>query len=285
MAERISPFERIKLMDSQGVEAWSGRQLSHVLGYSDWRNFRKVIDKAREACANSEHAVEDHFVEVTAMIETGKGAHRAIDDEMLSRYACYLIVQNADPSKPIVARGQTYFAVRTREAELIELEGLSEAQKRIRLRAQMAASNTELAEAASDAGVVTNRDFAIFQDHGYRGLYAGETARGIAARKGLKSHHKILDWMGSEELAANWFRATQAVAKLERDNVQGKAAANRTHFEMGQAVRRFIAEQGGTMPEDLPTPAQSVEMVRKREQKRLEQAERQPSLFGDEPTD
>jgi DNA-damage-inducible protein D len=277
-----SPFERIRELDEQGVEFWSARELAKVLGYKRWETFPNVIEKAETACENSGHASAHHFRHTTKMIAAGKGAARAIEDVRLSRYACYLVVQNADPSKEIVALGQTYFAVRTREAEIAdELTGLTEAQRRLKLRAEMRLRNTDLAEAASGAGVVTERDFAIFQDHGYRGLYAGETARMIAARKGVKPG-TILDHMGSTELAANWFRATQAEEKLRREGITDKAQANKTHSDVGAAVRRTIAELGGTMPEDLPTPAKSIQQLQRdeaaREQRRLER-ERQPSLF------
>ena len=202
------------------------------------------------------------------MVTLGSEAQRRIVDWHLSRYACYLVVQNADREKPIVALGQTYFAVQTRRAELadeLELAGLTEAQKRLALDQHMASRNVELAAAASDAGVVTSRDFAIFQDHGYMGLYAGERARDIAARKGLAPGEKVLDWKVSEELAANWFRATQAAAKLVRQCITGKVAANRTHYEVGR--------------KELPTPAESIKEIERWERQRLE-AKRQPSLFG-----
>jgi DNA-damage-inducible protein D len=211
------------------------------------------------------------------MIPTGKSAQRQVEDFHLSRYACYLVIQNADPSKEIVALGQTYFAVRTREAELAALADMSETQKRLHLRPEITERNKALSMAALDAGVVTPRDFAVFQDHGYRGLYHGETARDIAARKGVKPG-TILDWMGSEELAANWFRITQTEAKLHREGITGKTAANATHRAVGQEVRATIERLGGTMPEDLPTPARSVQQLQRDEQRRLEAA-RQPSLF------
>ena len=205
------------------------------------------------------------------MVTLGSRAARSIPDWHLSRYACYLVVQNADPDKPIVALGQTYFAVQTRRAELAdELAALPEAQRRLRMRNEVVDRNVELAAAAHTAGVLTGRDFAVFQDHGYRGLYAGEGARDIAARKGLARGEKILDWMGSEELAANWFRVTQTEAKLRREGITGKDAANATHHAVGREVRDTIQRLGGTMPEDLPTPAESVRQLERSEQKRLE---------------
>ncbi len=278
-AGHVSPFERIRHTTEDGEEYWSARELATVLGYRRWEQFPGVVAKAQEACANSGQAVSDHFRDVSKMVTLGSGAQRAVQDWHLSRYACYLVVQNADPDKEVVALGQTYFAVQTRRAELAdELAGLTEAQQRLRLREEMKTRNLELAATASVAGIVTARDFAIFQDSGYRGLYAGETARDIGVRKGLKSGQKILDWMGSEELAANWFRATQAEAKIRRESITSKAEANQTHHDVGQEVRETIRRLGGTMPEDLPTPAESIQQVRRREQQRL-MHERQPALF------
>ncbi len=274
----VSPFEQIRQEDDQGNEHWSARDLAKVLGYKRWETFPNVIEKAEISCEGSGHEVAHHFRRVTKMVVLGSGAQREIEDVSLSRYACYLVVMNADPSKEIVALGQTYFAVKTREAELAEeLAGLTEAERRLHMRPELATRNRQLAAAASGAGVVTPKDFALFQDHGYRGLYAGETTRMIAARKGVKPG-TILDWMGGTELAANWFRVTQTEDKLQREGITDKDQANRTHHDMGAAVRRFIAEQGGTMPEDLPTPAQSIQELQREEQRRLER-ERQLSLF------
>jgi len=220
------------------------------------------------------------------MIKVGKRAKREVEDVRLSRYACYLIVQNADPSKEVVALGQTYFAVRTREAEIAdELASLSEEQRRLYVRDELTEHNKLLAATAQSAGVITARDFAIFTDHGHMGLYNGERAKDIHARKGLKKGQHILDWMGHTELAANLFRATQAEDKIRCDGIAGKDAANQAHHDVGRKVRQTIAELGGTMPEDLPTPTESVAQVRTHEQKRLaaaEQTERQPSLFEED---
>ena len=281
-----SPFEAIKHTDDDGDEFWSARELSKVLGYVQWRNVLGVIQSAKTACEYSGQAVSDHFADTSNMIATGKGAQREVEDVHLSRYACYLIVQNADPEKPIVALGQTYFAVRTREAELAEeaaLAGMSEDQLRLHVRQQLLSHNRELAGA--QAVGVPSSGFATFQDHGYRGLYAGETARDIAARKGLAKGQRILDWMNSDELAANQFRASLTQQKLRNDpTISGKEAANRAHHDVGAAVRNVIIEHGGTPPEQLPTPTQSIQQAPRQEQKRIE-AERQPSLFSPDSDD
>lgn len=261
-------FENIKRTNPSGAEFWSARDLARVLEYSDFRNFTAVLTKAAEACRQSSRSVGDHFVEVTDMVEIGSGAQRKIEDWALSRYACYLVIQNADPSKPIVALGQTYFAVQTRRQELADEEAGQEDRKRLLLREEMRKHNKKLAGAAKQAGVVQPQDYAVFMDHGYRGLYGGLGSRDIQARKGLKPKQQILDHMGSTELAANLFRATQAEDKLRRDNVRHKADANRVHTEVGRKVRRTIQELGGTMPENLPT-AENIKQVESREKKRL----------------
>ncbi|WP_138091009.1 DNA damage-inducible protein D [Halalkalibacterium halodurans] len=262
-------FEQYKHVNEFGEDFWYARDLQHVLDYEQWRNFLKVIEKAQEACKNSDQLVSDHFAEVSKMVELGSGAMRSIDDFELSRYACYLIVQNADPKKEVVALGQTYFAVQTRKQELQErFESLDEDKKRLAIRNELKEHNKSLQEAAMLAGVETNIDYATFQNHGYRGLYGGLDAKAIHARKGLKKSHKILDYMGSTELAANLFRATQTDEKLRRENIQGKSNANRTHFEVGAKVRQTIQELGGTMPEDLPTPEKSIKQIEKHAQKK-----------------
>ncbi len=281
--QHVSPFEAIRRETEDGDEYWSARELAKVLGYAKWDKFVHVIEKALAACTNSNQNPADHFLRAGKMVALGSGAEREIIDWHLSRYACYLVVQNGDPEKPIVALGQTYFAVQTRRAELAqELASLPEAQRRLVLRDQVGDDNRSLAATAYGAGVVTGNDFAVFQDHGYMGLYAGERARDIAARKGLKRGQRVLDWMGSEELAANWFRITQTEAKLRREGIADKTEANTAHQQMGAAVRQFIAEQGGTMPEELPTPTESIQQARRREQKLLEAGTAQPALFADE---
>ena len=257
-------FEGIRQFDADGNEFWIARQLAKVLEYSEYRHFQPVIERAKESCRNSGHAVEDHFVDVLDMVDIGSGAKRQIADIRLSRYACYLIVQNGDPSKPVIANGQTYFALQTRRQELSDNEAfvrLSENDKRLAIRNELAEHNKHLAAAAKDAGVETPLDYAIFQDHGYKGLYGGRGAKDIHAIKGLKKSQKILDHMGSTELAANLFRATQTEEKLRRDKVRGKQKANQTHFEVGKKVRQTIDELGGTMPEALPTPEKSIQQI------------------------
>ncbi|WP_418139569.1 DNA damage-inducible protein D [Oceanimonas smirnovii] len=269
-------FEGIRREDEQGNEYWSARELAPLLEYHKWQNFSQVINKARLACEQSGNEVSDHFADVSKMVEIGSGAQRPVADVHLSRYACYLIVQNGDPAKPVIANGQTYFALQTRRQELEDSQqftALSEDEKRLAIRKELAEHNKYLAAAARDAGVESPLDYAIFQDHGYKGLYGGLGAKDIHARKGLKKSHKILDYMGSTELAANLFRATQAEEKLRRDNVQGKQHANRTHYEVGQKVRQTITELGGTMPENLPTPDKGVQQIEKA-QKKLEQQQR-----------
>jgi len=257
-------FESIRQFDAQGDEYWSARDLQPLLEYAAWDKFKRVIEKAMEACRQSGHGVEDHFSQTAKMVDIGSGARREIEDYLLSRYACYLIVQNGDPSKPVIANGQTYFAMQTRRQELHDNEAfarLTEDEKRLAIRNELAEHNKYLAAAAQEAGVETPLDYAIFQDHGYKGLYGGRGAKDIHALKGLKKSQKILDHMGSTELAANLFRATQTEEKLRRDKVSGKQRANQTHYEVGKKVRQTIADLGGTMPEALPTPEASIKQL------------------------
>ena len=252
----LSIFEQIKHTDKNGIEYWMARQLAKALEYTDFRNFTSVIDKVKEACKKSGQAVEEHLVEFNEEISHGKGAINNYPSYKLSRYACYLLVQNADSSKEVVALGQTYFAVQTRLQEIQQMDEYnrlsSEDEKRLFLRNEMTKHNSQLAAAAKNAGVITEIDYAIFQNHGYKGLYGGLEARDIHAKKGLKKSQKILDHMGSTELAANLFRATQTEEKLKREKIKGKQKANQTHFEVGKKVRKTIEEIGGEMPENLP---------------------------------
>ncbi len=267
-------FESIKKIDENGVEYWSSRDLAKILEYADYRNFITVINKAKEACLNSGNEVLDHFGDITEMVIIGSGAQRPIDTIKLTRYACYLTVQNADPNKTIVAQAQTYFAIQTRIAEVQQMEEYNrlstEEEKRLFLREEMAKHNSQLADAAKDAGVIESRDYAIFQNYGYKGLYGGLGAQEIHERKGLKKSQKILDHMGSTELAANLFRATQTEEKLRRENIKGKIKANQTHYEVGKKVRQTIKELGGTMPEDLPV-ADSIKSVEAKQRKMLKE--------------
>ena len=263
-------FESIKHINEHGQEYWLARELQNVLEYSQWRRFEETIERARLACETSGNNIEDHFVDVVKKVEIGSKVEREINDVMLSRYACYLIVMNGDPRKEVIAVGQTYFAVKTRQQELIDhYEELTEDQKRLAIRREMTEHNKSLAEAAKMAGVVEPRDYAVFQNRGYQGLYGGLGVREIHERKGLKKSEQILDHMGSTELAANLFRATQTDEKLRRENIRGIQAACDTHFEVGAKVRKTIKELGGTMPEDLPTPEKSVKQLEAEQKKKL----------------
>ena len=266
-----SLFESIRHINEYGEEFWFARELSKTLEYKDFRNFELAIIKAMEACKNSGNEISDHFGEVTEMVRIGSGAKRGFPSYQLSRYACYLIVVNGDSSKKIIALGQTYFAAKTRQQELIEnFDELSEDRKRLAIRQEMISHNKSLAEAAQMAGIKDSRDYAIFQNKGYQGLYGGLGVKEIHTRKGLKKSQKILDHMGSTELAANLFRATQTDEKLRREHITGKQEANQTHYEVGKKVRQTIAELGGTMPEDLPTPTKSIKQIEKEQKKLLE---------------
>lgn len=271
-------FEEIKQIDGDGNEFWYARALAKVLDYAEFRNFLPVVEKAIKACENSGQNSDDHFVQVHEMVTIGSGAQREMESLAFSRYACYLIVQNGDPTKPVIANGQTYFAIQARRQELADdkaFKALKDDEKRLFLRNELKEHNKQLVEAAFHAGVETTLDFAIFQNHGYKGLYGGLDAVGIHAKKGLKKSHKILDHMGSTELAANLFRATQTEEKLKRDEISSKTKANQTHYEVGQKVRQTIQELGGTMPEDLPTPEKSIAKIES-EQKKLALGDKLP---------
>ena len=235
-------FEQIKRLDENGNEYWSARDLSKVLEYLEYRNFQPAIERAKEACQNSGHPLSDHFVDMHEMVNIGSGAQREMQSIKLSRYACYLIVQNADPGKEVVALGQTYFAVQTRLQEIRQMDEYnrlnSDDEKRLFLRNELRRHNSHLADAAKDAGVIDPVDYAVFQNFGYQGLYGGLDARAIHHKKNLKRSQQILDHMGSTELAANLFRATQTEEKLRREDIKGKPKANQTHFEVGKKVRQ-----------------------------------------------
>jgi DNA-damage-inducible protein D len=275
----ISPFDAIMHYDERIGEHWSARELYKILGYTEWRNFNNVVIKrAMKACEENGRAPSEHFVRSYKMSQTGQGGQRKVEDVILSRYAAYLVVMNGDPSMPVVAMGQDYFAERTRHDELQSVEELPEDQLRLLRRSQMNIYNTQLDDVARQAGVIQSKDFAIFHNHGYRGLYGGLGARDIHRRKGLKKSQDILDHMGNDELAANIFRASLTKQKLERENIIERVKANNAHHEMGKAVRKTIIETGATPPEDLPTPEKSIQQLQREEQRRIE-CQQQPSLF------
>ena len=250
-------FERIKHTNEYDKEYWYARELQVALHYKEWRKFSGVIEKAKTACDNSDINTHDHFVGVDKMVDIGSRAQRKQDDYKISRYACYLIVQNADSRKQVVALGQTYFAVQTRKQELTEKEydNLTEDEKRFYQRSLTRRGNYSLNQTAKNCGV---KNFDKFHNAGYRGLYNGETADDIAKRKKLRYREDILDNMGSEELIANLFRISQTEAKLKKDNISSERAANETHYNIGKNIREVIAKNGGTMPEGLPTPKRSL---------------------------
>ncbi|HCI82262.1 MAG TPA: DNA damage-inducible protein D [Ktedonobacter sp.] len=278
----ISPFDAIRQVDEKGKEYWNARDLAKILGYRQYTNFTRAISKAEIACKESGEAVSDHFLHKQEMIHGGKGAKRPYPTVHLSRFACYLLVENADPEgRPIVALGQKYFAIQTRRQELADeltLSGLPEDQKRLIYRQEMAVLNHQLAAVARLSGVVKPEHFATFTDRGYQGLYHGETENQIHARKELQEDEHILDFMGSDELIANAFRASLTRQRLDRDKTKDREQANQIHFRVGRAVRQTIIEQGGTVPEELPTPQKSIQQLQQEEQKRLEQR-KQPLLF------
>lgn len=266
-------FESIRRLDEEGNEYWLSRELGNSLEYVDYRYFLDVMRKAWIACQQSGVNPNDHFVVVPEMVKIGSGAERQIDNIKMSRYACYLTVQNASPEKKIVAQAQTYFAIQTRRAEqLLDKPFTEEEEKRLLLRSEMKKHNNHLASAAKEAGVITNKDYGIFQNAGYKGLYGGLDREDIHTRKGLNKNQQILDHMGSVELAANLFRATQTEDKLRKENIRGKENANQTHFAVGRKVRETIRELGGTMPEDLPVESsiKKLELKQKRLSKNTE---------------
>lgn len=263
-------FEDIKHITDDGAEFWYARELASVLEYVQWRNFTKVIDKAMLSCKNSGLECADHFAEVSKMVDLGSGSQRKLNDFQLSRYACYLIVQNGDPRKEVIAIGQTYFAIQTRRQEIADaFNRLDEDNKRLVVRGEVSTWNAMLAEAAHRAGITDQLEYAQFQNAGYMGLYGGLTAADIHERKGLAPHEKILDHMGSEELGANLFRITQTEAKMCRNQPDSLEEASGIHYEVGQTVREAIAKSEGTMPEDLPAPDKSIAEVGREQLKKL----------------
>ena len=266
-------FEDIKHIDENGVEVWYARELMPILQYSNWQNFEKIIDKAKISCQNSDISVLDHFTDVNKMVQIGSGAYRKQIDYKLTRYACYLIAQNGDSRKKVIALAQTYFAVQTRKQEITEKEYsmLTEDEKRFYQRNLTRKGNYSLNQTAKKAGV---KNFDKFHNAGYKGLYNGETADDIAKRKGLRYREDILDNMGSTELIANLFRISQTEEKLVRDNIQSEKEANKTHYNVGAKVRKTIKELGGTMPENLPTPKKSLKQLEKENRKSLKKQDK-----------
>lgn len=255
-------FEEIKHIDEYGNEYWCARELQAVLKYKEWRKFENVILKAKKACKNSNLLVLNHFVQSAKMVSIGSGAQRKQKDYKLTRYACYLITQNADSNKEVVALAQTYFAIQTRKQEISEKDYnmLTEEEKRFYQRNLTKKGNYSLNQTAKRSGV---KNFDKFHNAGYKGLYNGETADDIAKRKQLRYREDILDNMGSEELIANLFRISQTEQKLKRENIKTEKNASKTHYEVGKKIRKTIKELGGTMPEDLPTPEKSIKQIEK----------------------
>ncbi len=282
IAKEYKCFENIKKVREDGTEYWCARDLSTVLDYSKWENFHKVIKRAMIACENSEHDILDHFPEVRKMVAGGVAPVPKLDYE-LTRYACYLIVQNGDPRKEVIALGQTYFAIQTYRQEVADrFNQLDEDSRRLVVRGDIKQWNQLLAETARNAGVITNEEFAIFQNAGYMGLYGGMTVDDIHRKKGLDVGQKILDYMGSTELIANLFRISQTEEKLRKDNICDAGAATSVHHAVGKEVRKAIEEIGGTMPEDLPTPEKSIAQIEKEQMARLKEKAKNGQLMLDE---
>ena len=260
--------EDIKHIDENGIEFWYARELQKVLDYKEWRKFENVIQKAIMACKNAGISEGEHFVGADKLSKRANNAEVLIKDYKLTRYACYLIAQNGDSRKKVIALAQTYFAIQTRKQEISEKEYslLTEDEKRFYQRNLTRKGNYSLNQTAKNAGV---KNFDKFHNSGYKGLYNGETADDIAKRKGLRYREDILDNMGSEELAANLFRITQTESKLKRDNISTEKEANKTHYNIGKNIREVIAKNGGTMPENLPTPEKSLKQLEKESKKKL----------------
>ena len=281
-AKEYKKFEDIKRTREDGSEYWSARELANALDYTKWENFSKVIGRAMIACENSGHRVTDDFPEVRKIVEAG-ATNKTIKDYELSRYACYLIVQNGDPRKEVIALGQTYFAIQTYRQEVADrFNQLDEDRRRLVVRGDIKQWNQLLAETAHEAGVITNEEFAIFQNAGYMGLYGGLDVEDIHARKQLEVGQKILDYMGSTELIANLFRISQTEEKIRKDKVHGAEAATSVHYNVGKEVRAAIANIGGTMPEDLPTPEKSIQQIEKEQMARLKAKAKKGKIMLDE---
>ncbi len=261
-------FEDIKHIDENEIEFWYARELMPILQYTKWQNFEKILDKAKISCANSDISVSEHFTDVSKLSKRANNADVMIKDYKLTRYACYLIAQNGDSRKKVIALAQTYFAVQTRKQEINEKEycELTEDEKRFYQRNLTRKGNYSLNQTAKNAGV---KNFDRFHNSGYKGLYNGETADDIAKRKGLRYREDILDNMGSEELAANLFRITQTESRLKKDKICSEKEANKTHYNIGKNIREVIAKNGGTMPEELPTPKKSLKELEKETKKSL----------------
>ena len=281
-AKEYKKFEEIKHIRLDGSEYWNARELAIALDYIQWRNFYKVIERAMIACENSGHIIENDFAEVSKIVKAG-ATNKSIKDYELSRYACYLIVQNGDPRKEVIALGQTYFAIQTYRQELADhFNQLDEDRRRLVVRGDIKQWNQLLAETAHSAGVITNEEFAIFQNAGYMGLYGGLDVEDIHTRKELAIGQKILDYMGSTELIANLFRISQTEEKLRKDKIQGADKATNVHYNVGKEVRNAIKKIGGTMPEDLPTPKKSIKQIEKEQLARLKIKAQKGKIMLDE---
>ena len=281
-AREYKRFEDIKQIRSDGTEFWSARELAPALEYTKWENFQNVIKRAMIACENSGHSVEDDFPEVRKIVDAGI-ASKPVKDYELNRYACYLIVQNGDPRKEVIALGQTYFAIQTYRQEVADhFNELDEDRRRVVVRGDIKQWNQMLAETAHNAGVITNEEFAIFQNAGYMGLYGGLDVDDIHKRKNLEVGQKILDYMGSTELIANLFRISQTEEKLRKDEVDNAKTATSIHYSVGKEVRSAIEKIGGTMPEDLPTPEKSIQEIEKEQMDRLKAKAKAGKLMLDE---
>ena len=281
-AKEYKRFEDIKQIREDGTEFWSARELAPVLEYTKWENFQNVIKRAMIACENSGHLVEDDFPEVRKIVDAGI-ASKPVKDYELTRYACYLIVQNGDPRKEVIALGQTYFAIQTYRQEVADhFNELDEDRRRLVVRGDIKQWNQMLAETAHNAGVITNEEFAIFQNAGYMGLYGGLDVDDIHKRKNLEVGQKILDYMGSTELIANLFRISQTEEKLRKDEVDNAKNATAIHYSVGKEVRSAIEKIGGTMPEDLPTPEKSIQEIEKEQMARLKAKAKAGKLMLDE---